>query len=370
MSTSEYVQNLQTKKTYKTRLIVEVQEYSFKSLGPIKIPPKLPRANKDRHVIAIEFRGQQPSVLSVLDDPNKTFNPVYGSADNLLFVFIDMKSHTLKIESPPKGYFLADNLQINVDFEIGFHVNKAQEFWETADDPVDKLESTIINEARDYLAQVMSSDLVVSPFDSKRDLEQHLNSQLNPVKGKLEASIRDFSFPGLVIEQIYANIVLSPELSDFLLALRKRRLIDLQISQDKSFDPYDLRTVIKVIDSGELLENFYSMPWTEAMRKVYERLAEVKKKYIVERNKNRRQELQELIVYAQKSGLDDIYIVQLKDQLAEELLKQATSSQSNMTSDYEFLEESVKRLRTANLPMEKSSKQLTSTNNEASKDEL
>jgi len=361
MSMATYIAKLKDKKTYKAGLIEDIQEYTFKSIGPIKIPPRLPRANDDRHVIAIEIRGEQPSVFGVLDAPNKEFNPPYGRADKLLFVFVNMKSHILRIESPVGGYRLGDDQQIGATFQLGYRVNDAGLFWKTADDPLDEFESTVVQEARGYFTRIISNYLVSFPSDSKEALEQHLDAQLNVVKGQLEASIRRSSFPGIAIEKIYADISLSQELKDFLHELRRRLLIDLQIDSNQSFSPYSLRKVIKSIDTEGLLENFYSMAWSDAMRKVYTRLNEARKEYLEAEIVR----LQRLIQIAIDSRLDETYILRLKDQLADVLMQNAGGVQAYSPSNHEFLHQLIDSPKTTSQLSGDSPKQIGSTRSDA-----
>jgi hypothetical protein len=365
---ANYIAKLNDKKTYKAGLIDDIQEYAFKSIGPIKIPPRLPRANEDRHVIAIEFRGDQPSIFTVLDAPGKEINPVYGSADKLLFVFVNMKSHILRIESPIGGYRLADDQQIGAAFQVGYRISDAGLFWKTANDPLDEFESTVIQEARDYFTRITSNYLVSFPFDSKRALEQHLDVQLNVVKGELEDSIRRSSFPGITIEKIYADITLSQELKDFWRTPRTRGLVDLQITRDQTFSPYSLREVIRVIDRG-LLENFYSMPWSDAMYKVHERLTEVKREYLEQREQQKNAKitkLQRSIQIAIDSRLDETSILRLKAQLEDELMQIVADVQPYSPSNNEFLQHLIDSPKTTGQLAGGSPKQISSTRGDAS----
>ena len=109
VSISGYIAEIEKTKTYEAGLI-KFQEYNIKVnlFGLIRTLPSVPSADENRHVVVLKMVGDQPNLLTVLDNPNQSFNPNIRDANKLLFIFVEMKRHLTKLASPPEGYQLGD----------------------------------------------------------------------------------------------------------------------------------------------------------------------------------------------------------------------------------------------------------------------
>lgn len=119
--------------------------------------------------------------------------------------------------------------------------------------------------------------------------------------------------------------------------LAERLKIDQIIDSDVTFAPYKLRTVIGALDM-RLLENFYAMKWSDAMRKVTEKVAEKKQEYMTSVEQKELDRMVELKDRAERLGLEDEDVLDLKSKLAKRLLSMAESdSSTHGLSDSEYL---------------------------------
>lgn len=355
MSLADYLNELQATKTYQEG-VIKTQEYSFKSRwgGLLRSLPPVPQANEDRHVVVIELRGNQPHIFTILKEPNHSISPTTRDADKLLFIFIEMKPRMLQIDAPPEGYTLGDGHHIRAKFELTYQVVDAKEFWQGSTDPLATLEKAVINEARDYFLGITSRYLIREQADLKKTVEQHIQETgVKVIKSKLENDIsKECVIPGIKLTRTYAQVYLSDTLSAYLKELHdqmygesgKKRLgrqyIERMIDDDSTFAPYGLRQIIMALDTG-LLENFHTMEWSAAMRKVHERLAEEKRKYMEAQENAERSRLKRLIATAQEVGLDEMDIEDLKGKLADKLLQSVDEKNSQMPTNNEFLQQII-----------------------------
>lgn len=343
MSTTAYVNRLRESRTFKTGVIEDIEEYVYRVRlgGLFRTLPPLPQANSDRHVVVIEITGNQPSVFSVLTRMNHTINPTSRDVDQLVFIFLSVKPKRLTIQSPPDGYLLSDGQRIKADIELAFCVNNVEQFWNSATDPIANLEAQIINEAKKYFSRLNSASLINTLDISQRKLEQQImDSQLSVIMDGLQSEIRNTSLKdkGVSVDEVHASIELTPQLQDFFDRRRNELLnrggimdrhdVDTRIDRDRTFEPYKLRDLIMAVDS-RLLENFYSMPYSDAMRLVHESVARARQAYLEKKNNEEIDRLSRLIEVAQTRGLDDLQVSVLKDKLADRLLSMADSSPSD-----------------------------------------
>jgi hypothetical protein len=346
MSTTEYVNRLMQSRTFKTGVIEDIEEYKLQSrLYVFKTLPSLPQANDDRHVIVIEVRGNHPSVFSVLSKPNHTINPTARDIDKLVFVFLSMKPQQLKISSPLDEYQLGDGQQVNTDFEIIFRVTDADEFWRAAKDPIAIIESEVVNEARSYFLKLDTNSLIDYPLPSHEKLEQQiLESQMSVIKEGLSSVIRQISIRGMQIVRVHAHITLSKPIKDIVDGWHTpdgeitRRRLDARIDRDQTFAPYKLRDVVMMFDN-RLLENFYSLPYGEAMKLVHETVRKAKDIFMEQLRANQLKEINQLssfIRIAKENGLDETHIFDLQEKMGEKL-KQMANTSTNILSDQEFV---------------------------------
>lgn len=357
MSISEYASELRATKTYQSKLI-SFQEYSFQSKwgGILRSLPAVPPADNDRHIVVLEIRGGQPSVRQVLQPPDGAIQFTSKDAEKLLLVFVEMRPQRMRIDTPAEGYTLGDGHQISATFDLSYRVVDAGEFWRAGRDPLATLETAIIDAARSFFLNTTSRFLVTSPSDIKRGAEQAVSrvsetltrTAIVVLKGDLEDDIQErCHIAGLKLLSVGAHVRLSDTLRELLRRTHDRiygeggaadrREIDLLIDTDPTFKPYSLRAVIMHLDV-QLLENFYTSPWSEAMRRVSAKLAQKKEEYLRGRDEAEITKLERLIAAADEFGLDEMDIKELKERAGRKLLGLADSgSSAEPLSDAEYL---------------------------------
>lgn len=350
MSISSYIAELQGTKTYEAGLI-KFQEYNIKSnlFGLIRTLPSVPNADENRHVVVLKMVGDQPNLITVLDNPNQSFNPNIRDANKLLFIFVEMKRHVTKLASPPEGYQLGDGHQINASLQVTYQVADVKDFWREAKDPLAEFEAVVIDAAKNFFLNTTSDFLINSPAAMKQFIEQHIQETgLVVIKHDLEENIRrNCEVAGIRVVTVNVDVFLSDALRDHLQRVHNRLYgeggtadrwkIDQLIDNDMTFSPYSLREVIRFLDMG-LLENFYTMDWSAAMRRVYDTLAEAKKAYFKAQQDAEINRLRKLIGTAKEVGLDEEDVADLKDKLASKLIAMADEEErSELPSDNQFL---------------------------------
>ena len=345
MALTDYIETLKQTKTYEAGLI-SIQEYSFKSrmLGLVRSLPSVPHADDDRHVVVMEILGDQPNILTVLREKNQTFHPTTKDVNKLLFVFVEMRPHTLVIEKSRDGYRLGDGHQINAEFNVTYKVENAKEFWGGNKDQLADFESALTDAAKNFFLGKSSRDLIISPANLKQSLEKHISDAgIKNVKTDLEESIRTCKCAGISLDKVVADVYLSDSLHEFLNRLHiktyeeggsaERYKINQDINSDTTFAPYKLRDVINALDI-RLFENFYSMRWSDAMRLVTERLAEKKQEFMMSLEQKELKRMRDLIDAADDLGLDPMDVESLKSKLAGKLMLMADNdSNSHSFSD-------------------------------------
>ncbi|MCB9078667.1 MAG: hypothetical protein H6631_13790 [Anaerolineaceae bacterium] len=183
----------------------------------------------------------------------------------------------------------------------------------------------------------------------KQSAEQHIRETgLVVIKHDLEDNIRrNCEIAGIRVMSVNVDVILSKALSEHLQRVHNRlyseggtadrRRIDELIDYDTTFSPYSLREIIRFLDMG-LLENFYTMEWSSAMRKVYDKLAEAKADYFKAQQESEINRLRKLIGTARDVGLDSENVEDLKEKLAQKLLAMADEEErSELPSDNQFL---------------------------------
>ncbi len=359
MAISDYIAALEKTKTYKEGLI-SYQEYSFesKAFGLFRYLPSTPYADDDRHVVVLEIRGEQPNVFKVLKEPKRSIDLTTKDVGRFLFIFIEMRPHTLKIEAPGDGYSLGDGHRFNSTLTITYQVADAEEFWKGGRDQLAEFEMTVTDVAKNFFLNRTSSYLVNNPSELKQSLEQHIQETgIKILKNNLEKSIwGECKIAGIRLVKVNADIYLSDSLREHLQRMHnrlygeggavERKNIDQLIDYDTTFDPYGLRAVIMALDI-RLLENFYSMKWSDAMRLVTERLAEKKEEYRRTVEDAEISRMRKIIATAQEVGLDEIDVKDLKAKLADKLMALADRDNSQAPSDSEYLKLTIAHLGSA-----------------------
>ena len=351
MEISDYITTLKNTKTCIAGLI-SFQEYSFKSkaFGLYRTLPNIPHADDDRHVVVMKIRGNQPNIFSVLKDPEHSINLTSKDADKLLFIFIEMRPQILKVETPTEGYHLGDGHRISGALTITYQVVDAESFWKGGRDQLAEFETTIIDATKNFFLNITSNYLISSPAELKQSLEQHIRETgIKTVKCNLEDSIwKNCEIAGIKLIKVYADVYLSDSLREHLQRMHNRLYgeggaaerwkIDQLINSDKTFYPFELRKVIMTLDM-RLLENFYTMKWSDAMRKVTEKLAGKKEEYQKSLEDMEITRMRKIIDTAEEVQLDEMDLKDLKTKLADKLMKMADSASSEqLPTDTQYLE--------------------------------
>ena len=350
MALTDYIEALKNTKTYQSGLI-SCQEYSMKSefFGFKKTLPDIPHADEDRHVVVMEIRGNQPNIYAVLAKHNHSISLTSRDADKLLFIFIEMRPQTLKVETPKEGYHLGDGHRINATLTLSYQVYDAEVFWKGGKDQLADLEMAVTDAAKNFFLNITSNYLINSPAELKQSLEQHLQkTEIVIIKNNLEDNISEnCNIPGIKLLKVKADVFLSDSLRQHLQRMHARlygdggfadrRKIDQLINCDDTYRPYGLRQVIMALDI-RLLENFYKMTWSDAMGKVTERLAERKEKDISSVDDKEINNMQKIIDAAQSLGLDEMAVTDIKDKIHKKLMDITDrTSEVNLPSDEEYL---------------------------------
>jgi len=350
MAIADYIDKLKKTKTFQAGLI-NCQEYSMKSefFGFKRTLPDIPHADDDRHVIVMEVRGDQPNIYAVLAKQNHSISLTARDADNFLFIFIEMRPQTFKVETPIEGYHLSDGHRISATLTIIFQVTDAEIFWKGSRDQLTDLENSVIDATKNFFLNITSNYLINSPSELKQSLEQHLQkTEIIIIKNDLEANIyKNCDIAGINLIKVKADVFLSDSLKEHLQrmhtrlygdgGLADRSKIDKLIDFDQTYRPYGLRQVIMALDI-RLLENFYKMNWGDAMGKVTERLAERKEMELNSVGDTEISNMQKIINASKSLGLGDIAVIEIKDKIHKKLMDIADrTSEVKPPSDIDYL---------------------------------
>lgn len=290
----DYISKLKNTKTFQSGLIsIEKYQSANDSKWWFLLPP-LPRSNKEYHVIAIKLQGKHPSMIEILSEDKDKIQVGIRDADKLYFVYVNRKLMTLHIPSPESKYRLGGGLLIDLTFDIDYCVMNAKEFWGLQQDPLAILEYMAIDRAQKYLMTVDGLKLISHPLELKKEVERSIedSSSMKIIKEELESDIKGTILGGIKIEQVRANFSLNSIQEEFLVkyqddlynqhGLLRRKYINERINTDKTYHPYNLLDVIRLLDMS-LLENFYALSWSDAMIKVHQAFNEEKRKYKAQR---------------------------------------------------------------------------------------
>jgi hypothetical protein len=351
MSNATYINRLMQLRTHQVGLIEDIHEYQFNVRwgGFFRTLSTLPQANGDRHIVVVKMSGEQPSELICLPEDRQSIEPSMRDVGKLIFVFLSVKSQQLKLASPFGGYRLADGQEVKVDLELTVQVTSAKDFWLAAKDPVALLESMVIGETQSYFLQVDSRNLIDKPLT---DEQQGVEFSMHTIVQRLETKICGVSLSGIQIKRAFAQITFSDQLKAFLrrqldnlfnpAGLLDRKHVDERIETAHLFDAFKLKDVIMALDP-QLLDNFYSMPYGNAMSVVYEKLASAKAKFVDGQQNDKIAKLEQAIETAMRISLDETPIGNLKEKLAEELYKVVDDlKQTEVPSYEEFIHSQLK----------------------------
>uniref|UniRef100_UPI004056A9D6 hypothetical protein n=1 Tax=Candidatus Electronema sp. TaxID=2698783 RepID=UPI004056A9D6 len=384
MKLSDYLVELEATKTYASGLI-RYEEYIVKySLfgGPRAV---LPHADKEKHVIVMQFFGNEPVLSCILTDkdPEMRNRPKTSDSNKLLFIFVNMKPRTLKIDSPPDGYRLEDGDHVYVSLNINYLISDAEEFWMQSNDPLARFEDEVVDQATNYFLHKSSEHLITIPSHIKNTMESEYrkDADIKEIKEYLQGDISEkFSMKGIEIISVYANIKLSETIEELLQRRRGRifgggGVIDAEYDEEEKykkerikeeyllrktserikrrdemiencteFKPYGLIEVIRILDM-RLLGNFDNMPWNEAIQIVREELEKRRASYHDTEIEKIRKNLRTAI----EDGIDPHDIKMLKDQLGEVLLKKE-EAERGLFSSSQFLKLAISQESREQIP--------------------
>jgi hypothetical protein len=347
MSLERYISSLQETRAFKDGLIgFQVYEFETVMLFMKKLPP-VPRADSNRHILVVEIIGNQPHVRAVLDRPGLTVDTKTSDTEKLMFIFVEMCAHKLSVLSPLGGYRLSDGYTLDVSFDVTYQVSDVEKFWRGNSDPLAELESAIVNAATNFFLKATSNSLVDFPGDAKLLIESHIDASIIKTKEDLEDSVKRSSIPGVGVVQVVAHIDIGDRLREFFERIVDRNVsvggiyeqkkVDALIMNDKTYHPFDLRTVIREVDIS-LLGDFYSKSWSEAMSQLAQRISSNKAKYIESLQENY-DEMERIVRVGDTLDLSVIDKKIIKDGLAQKLIKISQGDLKKLhISDVEYLE--------------------------------
>ncbi|WP_417915023.1 hypothetical protein [Candidatus Electronema sp. JM] len=94
--------------------------------------------------------------------------------------------------------------------------------------------------------------------------------------------------------------------------------MDEVINSDRTFHPFNLKQVIIALDIG-LMENFYNLPWPEAMQKVHDEIQRTKNSYLSKHKNVKIDGIRKLLNIAKEEDFYQEDIIILKEKLFKEM---------------------------------------------------
>jgi len=227
MTIDKYMTDIQLTKAFQEGLL-SCEEYKIGSkwFGLRPVVPDIPKADNERHIIVLNFKGGYPVLCKVLTKESDKPEGV-NTTDSILFIFVNMKQKIMHIPSPQGRYQLGDGHKIDADINITYRISDTQVFWSSSFDPLSQFEAEAIDTAKRYFLGITSQHLVRNLGDLKDSLEMHLNEshidnpKIKLVKDDLERSICNLSKIskddcGIEIIRVAADIYLSKVLNEHL----------------------------------------------------------------------------------------------------------------------------------------------------------
>ncbi len=347
MALEDWLQTLRATETYRSGVYSEA-EYSIKRRLPTfrRALPPVPRADADRHIIVIEIVGDAPVFVAPLTVERPSIHVPAQDADRMLFIFVEMRPRPLDVAAASGTYRLADGDEVGCRVALEWRVADAEAFWKSAADPVAALRGKVIDTVRRFFGTLTTTGLLEDKVQVERDLADSIfDRTITLIKSGVETQVyQHATLPGAKIEGVSAIIEPSTSLIEHLQRLRERiygpgglaergkvdRLLDL----DRTYAPHKVRDVARFLGMN-LLENFYSRPWQEAMNELAA-VFEAKKAEF--RPKDRLTVIEDALARAQRMGLEKEYIDDLKDKYAEALFDALDRTDTrSAVSDQTFL---------------------------------
>ncbi|MCI5194761.1 MAG: serine protease [Candidatus Electrothrix sp. AW5] len=347
---SEYVTEHKKTVTFQKQLVTYKEYKVERKWGGLRtVFPALPKAGDEHDVLIMNFKGTCPSIADVLTKTKIEIGDWAQTNEltNYLFIFVKIKPQLLSISSPDGEYQLGDGHKINATIDVTYRIRDIRDFWLSGDDPLALFQRTVINKATEFFFNITSQYLIRKPIDSKASLESYIHeyqqnvvSEIELIKDSLKKDIKEgCTSSGIEIIKVYADVQLNDNLNNFLKRLHEkffgdggvvdkisnneidalvRKQVDERINNDMTFHPYNLREVITALDIG-LLENFYNLPWAEAIQKLHDEIRKKKKSYISDHKRAKIDGIKELLKIAKEEDVDNDYVEILKDKLIREM---------------------------------------------------
>jgi hypothetical protein len=364
LTINEYIEARNKTRTCQEQLIIFKQyKIEHKWFGLRIVFPEFPKSDEEHHVFVITFKGVHSSVTQVLTHNDISIKTT--DLSNCLFAFIKIKPQLLRIHSPNQGYQLGDGHKIHSAVDITYRVKNTREFWLSSDDPLAMFQHELIHIIKNYFFSITTEYLIREIGRSKRNLEAYIieyytsNHETEKVKDYLQRYIKEnFVSSGIEILNVHADIQLSQSLNKHLQRIHERiygddgilesryyslqqtalyrKQIDEQINSDKTFHPFNLKQVIAALDV-RLLENFYNLPWTEAIQKVHDEIKRRKVSYLSHYRMDKIKGISWLIKVAKEEDLYAEQVDILKGKLFEEMNNSKTDN-SLLFTDKQFVQ--------------------------------
>lgn len=344
MLITEYIEKIKKTKTYQEDIIdFEIYKIEARWLGLRPKLPDVPRPDREHQIIVMDFNGVYPSIFDELThekpEIKKKLNLSYSN--KILFIFIKHKPQILSIPPLQTGYPLGDGEKVDVSLKIIYKIFNVSRFWACAEDPIGSFQSAIVNEVKNFLNKIKSYDYIDNFGKLKNMTEENLRKffkDTQMINANSTSDIIDsktIDIYGIKVIDIHADIQASEPFGGHIDGMRHRAQVNEKIKKDCTFYGYSLMHVIAALDI-ELLENFYMMPYSDAMRKVHEELKRQKKSYVSDSSWNKIEDMEKMIEKAGKLGIKPCKIEKIEDIMINEMTKKHEHDKDLFT-DAQFL---------------------------------
>ncbi len=348
MSDLSHIQRLRDSKTFQYNMIEGIDQYRYRSVGwgIFSTLPPIPKPTDERSIVVLDVTHDCPIVISTLQT-QQDFDRLKlrtRQVANVLFVAVSKKPKWIKIHGPKEGYQLGDGRFLSATVDLLIRIENLEDFWGASIDPIEPLVAEIHGSMQQHLSTILSDRLITIPPAPKRS--QYLyETKLRDIKDELNTKLAKLSVTGLKIEQRRIHLYLSDTLQAWVdrqdqkiwgeWGIYDRLFVDAQIQSDDTFTGFLLRSVIMNADR-RLLENFYTLPFGEAMQKLHERIAELKNDASTHSSQTIEQ-LKEKIQIIKEFNLGERSLDVLETQLANELENYRDNMQMHFNqSDEDF----------------------------------
>jgi len=285
-----HAERLKCPRTIHHQLIEGVDDYQYQPRlkGALQTLPRMPSATADRKVIILDIEHDYPVLLGTLEAPRDRFPLHTRQVGNILFVYLSGRQKRLVIDTPAGGYRLNDGKPLFVDVGLAVTVTSAQEFWGLAADPAEFVETAIRRVIGDYLQSQSSEGLVSLAAQTGDSCQTPLyTAGSTQITQHLIAHLGATSFAGLAIHPSHSTVKIrfNETLDGWIdrnyqkiwgaQGIIDRKFVDLQIAGEPTLSDEQVHeSLIKT--QRRLHENFYALPFGEAMQQLLARMTEQK----------------------------------------------------------------------------------------------